>query len=650
MSGKTWSSIALRRSSFVLILLVCAWLASVSVVASEEEAPGKRTEQVLTDRIALLEKRVFELEMQLKLTRNSGSEKSTSWWFRSSKKASAPVAKKQDQDIQPVQAFSHLSRGRLAHILASGGRKWHNFMHLNAAVMTQGDVTQLCKVPGKRHGYFATASDSGNLQVFHPGTGEIVLETTLAIFGEGKNETCTDSTEYFDSFSRVTAMSSHQVKRNESKLLVGHENGDVYAYHFSEKLTKSTYLPDEQVEFKLKEAPRRILTYSQRPILQEEDTSDGATSDEMKHTAVKEKEQHDIDGRSVSYVESYKVGYKQFHVIANKAGDLFVVYDNGTLAYKEHLPDPIVGMRPGMQQTLALVTAGGIRMLDLRRLRKTQPIQCEDLPQDLRFFSATFDANHNSKGYLVTEAGDVVTINVNSNKSIVRCVMKTNRALGLPTNFGMNSMKMRTIKNYLFVSIPQGTAIFNATGPPRRPPREILFEDKWAMGEYVGLNLEKGAAGTTVEVHVGEQPLLETQKNFVAILLGKRVLGIYHSELPVKGPMPAMQTKMWSQPIFLMAMLVMGFWQFNRMKTGGGGGGGGPAFTEKDADIMRMAMRGAGGAGMGGMGGMGGMAGMGGMGGMGDIGDPGMGMGMGMGMGDMRDMRDPSMYSRSNVY
>jgi hypothetical protein len=267
-------------------------------------------------------------------------------------------------------------------------------------------------------------------------------------------------------------------------------------------------------------------------------------------------------------VESYKLGVKYFQVVTNKARELFVLHDNGTLLYKEQLEDPIVAVRPGLQQTITLVTAGGIRMLDLRKLRKTSVIECEDFPEDVRIFSSTFDPQQNSKGYMVTETGDVISIHVNSNKNSVRCLMKTHRMLGIPTHFEREAMVMSTIKNYLFVSIPQGTAIFNTTGPHRRPPREILFEDKWSMAKHVGVDYDGEAL----------QSLLATQRDFVANSLGKRVLGIYESALPQKSGLP-MQTKMWSQPIFLMAMLVMGFYQFNRMRgprgNGSGGSGGG---------------------------------------------------------------------------
>ena len=176
--------------------------------------------------------------------------------------------------------------------------------------------------------------------------------------------------------------------------------------------------------------------------------------------------------RSITHIESFKIGLNRFHVVANKMADIFVVHENGTLVYRERLQDPVVAMRPGLQQTVTLVTAGGLRMLDLRKPRKTEAVKCEDLPKDVRFFAVAFDATHNSKAYAVTETGDVITLHVNSNKHGVRCVLKSHRLLGLPTHFeDRREMRMSSIKNYLFVSIPHGTAIFNTTGPTRRPPR-----------------------------------------------------------------------------------------------------------------------------------------------------------------------------------
>ena len=122
--------------------------------------------------------------------------------------------------------------------------------------------------------------------------------------------------------------------------------------------------------------------------------------------------------------------------------------------------------------------------------------------------------------------------------------------------------------------------------------REILFEGVQDMAMRVGYHVEN----VLPSVH------LASQNSMCALQIGPRVLGIYESHLPVRGP-PQMATKMWSQPIFLCAMLVMGFWQYNRMK-------------RPDAGGMQMPPGIPGFGGMGGMDGMGGMGGMGGGGGM----------------------------------
>ncbi len=124
--------------------------------AGGHSSEGADANAMVSERLALLEKRVFELEMQLKQAKGSSEKKS--WWFQLGGGKSGGKAPKHDDpqpensNKQPLQAFSHLSRGRVAHILASGQKKWHHFMDLKAAVMTQGDVSQVCNVPGKRSG------------------------------------------------------------------------------------------------------------------------------------------------------------------------------------------------------------------------------------------------------------------------------------------------------------------------------------------------------------------------------------------------------------------------------------------------------------------------------------------------------------------
>ena len=593
--------------------LCCLGPASAAVDVPRE--PRSETE-LLMERVAYLESRVFQLEAQAKASRGTGAEaKSRSWWFGSSKKESQRAAPTDvaasargngDEAAQPPQVLSHSNRGRLAHVVASGQKRWTDYMNLNAAVMTQGEITSLCSIPGKRSGYFATTTRAGALQVFHPVSGEIVLERKLALAGEDGEEVSPEDSVYPDLLSEATASVALQVRRNESKLLVGHANGDVYAYHFTEKLIKSTYYPEERVEFRLKEAPVRIL---RRPV-EAEGSSDGGSSEagvEIQH-----KEECGPEGAAITHLESFKQGLNRFYLAANRRDELFLIHENGTLLYTEQLEDPLVAMRPGLQQTVTLVTAGGLRMLDLRRPRKTAPIECEDLPADVRFYSAAFNSEKNSLAYFVTEAGDLVTMHVNSNKHTVRCIMKTSKALGLPTHFEeRREMKMRTIKNYLFVSIPQGTAIFNTTGPARRPPREILFEGSHELGRQIGVHVES----ETPNAH------LAARNNMCAVQIGTSVLGMYQSDLPVRAP-PQISTKLWSQPIFLAMIGIGVFYQYNKVKRPGGGG-----------------------AGMGGMPGMGGMGGMPGMGGMGGM--PGMGGMGGMGGGDDMNFAEIAKHLRN---
>ena len=293
-------------SSFALIvagLILCAAVAEGSPQAEQPLGKGERgtlDAELLSERVAFLEKRVFELEDQAK--RATGTT-ARSWWFGlGSAKGNANDAGASlsagdgEGDGHGFQALSHSKRGSLAHVIASGQKKWGDYMALNAAVMADGDVMTLCNIPGRRFGYFATTTDTGSLQVFHPKTGEILLQRKLAATRDSGDEVLPEDSDYADVLSLPTFASSFLVRRNESKMLVGHANGDVYQYHFSEKLTRSTMSPEEDVDFESASSPVRILSPSQLPVATDE-------TDESGEDGVTP-----ADGARIVHMDTFKIG------------------------------------------------------------------------------------------------------------------------------------------------------------------------------------------------------------------------------------------------------------------------------------------------------------------------------------------------------
>jgi hypothetical protein len=61
-------------------------------------------------------------------------------------------------------------------------------------------------------------------------------------------------------------------------------------------------------------------------------------------------------------------------------------------------------------------------------------------------------------------------------------------------------------------------------------------------------------------------PVLATSRyNLVLIPLGKGLLGIYKSKLPFRQPVN-LQTDGYKRPLFAIAMAIVGYWQFSRLK------------------------------------------------------------------------------------
>ena len=201
-------------------------------------------------------------------------------------------------------------------------------------------------------------------------------------------------------------------------------------------------------------------------------------------------------------------------------------------------------------------------------------------------------------------------------------------------------MRLQGIKNYLFVSIPQGCAIFNTTGPTRRPPREILYHKSQAMAASVGLSPREAQ-----RVDGGGRGLLmATLKDNLAVILGhSQVVGIFTSELPQKQA-PQMSSKSFMMTPAFLGVMMMGVFFYMKTQRGGGGGAMGGGMGGMGPDGFGM------GGGMGGMNNMGGGMGMGGnMGGnMGSMGGAmGGAMGGGMAMGNNQMMGSQGQFGQS---
>ena len=219
-----------------------------------------------------------------------------------------------------------------------------------------------------------------------------------------------------------------------------------------------------------------------------------------------------------------------------------------------------------------------------------------------------FDVAASGRFVGVGAAGELLTGFVNVDANRASCVVRsvTRRGLALAPD-----SSLAAIKGYAFAANPYEISVLNTTVVGKKPPREVT------TAPLPHLAAGFGRAVPTDVLSDGPGLVASNRGRLVVVAFPDGLLASYESDLPTWRPAP-MNTKLWSQPVFVAAMGLIGLWQFYRSRghaamgsswggpsVGKGGDGGG-----LDPKLLEQLMGGK--DGVGGVGGVGGFGGVGG--------------------------------------
>ena len=352
--------------------------------------------------------------------------------------------------------------------------------------------------------------------------------------------------------------------------------------------------------------------------------------------------------RAIVAVAAYRLNDgKRYFAVADASGALVVFTDRGATVHSVYrLPssdddglkktdqtDHVVAFKPS-RRAISWVTRSGVGSLDPATFaaRRAPCAAADGARLDVAFASVAFDAAHAARFYAVTEAGETVAgvvggVDVGTGAGVRATCALRHRNLGSTPAAAVerwNGASLASVKGYAFVALGARVSVLNATdakrsGAPRvsRAPREVIVADvehlAGAFGGAVGdaadcdaadfgedaADAADAAAGATEcsyehSVSRGARSALvatDARGAFVAVGLPGGFIAMYESALYVWKPEPV-NTKLWSQPLFVAAMGAVATFQFYRSKNGSGrrfsknvdGGAGG---FGADADALR---------------------------------------------------------------
>lgn len=217
--------------------------------------------------------------------------------------------------------------------------------------------------------------------------------------------------------------------------------------------------------------------------------------------------------------------------------------------------------------------------------------------------AARFDSLTGPKMFALSDTGDLLSAIVSSEKGgKVKCVVRTRRPSGL-----LPPATLRPFKGYLAIASSTGTggtqhsgiaelAIFNTSAVgPKSAPRPVLRASAHDVAAALGYALpdydEEGAAmlaglqtfvegaGHDADAHgaafAGTPALACGKGRLLALPVGRGdIVATFSSELPVAQP-PNFNAKLWQSPVLVVAMCLVGLWQFYQKRRGAAGLGGG---------------------------------------------------------------------------
>lgn len=352
--------------------------------------------------------------------------------------------------------------------------------------------------------------------------------------------------------------------------------------------------------------------------------------------------------RAIVAVAAYRLNDgKRYFAVADASGALVVFTDRGATVHSVYrLPssdddrftkktdqtDHVVAFKPS-RRAISWVTRSGVGSLDPATFaaRRAPCAAADGARLDVAFASVAFDAAHAARFYAVTEAGETVAgvvggVDVGTGAGVRATCALRHRNLGSTPAAAVerwNGASLASVKGYAFVALGARVSVLNATDAKRsgarvsRAPREVIVADvehlAGAFGGAVGdatdcdagggedaADAADAAAGATecsydfAKSSRGARSALvatDARGAFVAVGLPGGFIAMYESALYVWKPEPV-NTKLWSQPLFVAAMGAVATFQFYRSKNGSGrrfatGADGGSGGFGADADALR---------------------------------------------------------------
>ena len=336
-------------------------------------------------------------------------------------------------------------------------------------------------------------------------------------------------------------------------------------------------------------------------------------------------------------------------VFADRGASVHSVYrvdDDG-----ENDVDHVVAFKPS-RRAISFVTRTGVGSLDPATfvLRRAPCAGTDD--GRTRFASVAFDAAQSSKFYAVTESGETVAgavggVDVGTGAGVrATCALRHRDVTGSlslstpgegpgPPLVPPVSASLASVKGYAFAALGARVAVLNVTDAKKnvspsggagssggsRAPREVVVADVTSLASAFGGSSLVAAHATNGEdiddEDLDDEDLAEivadarvggfektkrvffrprsaivatdARGSFVAVALPGGFIAMYESALYVWKPEP-LNTKLWSQPLYVAAMGAVAVFQFYRSKNSAGrrfAGGGDPGAFGADADALR---------------------------------------------------------------
>jgi len=373
--------------------------------------------------------------------------------------------------------------------------------------------------------YLALGDNEGKVYIFRP-QGELMIE-----FPSG-------------SYSPVTALSAYVVRRNETVLLVGHEDGSAHFHRIEEHVQMESLMPEDMYTL----MQTHVATVS---LVKHAPASGGRESQELVGV--------DDDTGAVVFMEAYRWSQRRFVVLTNAQNELTVYKENGTLHGTAQSPSSIVQLKSGSAMTI-FITENGVGSLDLNTM-VVEANECQGL-NGSTIVTAAFDSFVSSRAYALTTEGELLTLTLVGDRR-TDCFIKTRKSAGL-----MPPASLASLKGYLIASTSTELWVFNVTGNSRSGPRFVLQDSLDNVAAAFGHNPS--------ECPLLIPKVLANRHRQVVASFCNGLIGAFESHLPVQRPQD-WNPKLWSQPLFIGAIVVVAMYQFynQRRRTSFGGDTGG---------------------------------------------------------------------------